>query len=79
MKEWRLLADGSGAIAIDDPVGATYTFVLVEDGKIIEREAPRDGFHTNAKEDIRKILKDQLKALDKPSIEEETRTRIRGL
>jgi len=77
--EWRILYDGSGAKAIDDPTGATYTFVRIVNGKIVEREFPRHGFCYNASKNLKTILLQQLEALDKPWVVEETKTELKEM
>jgi len=75
---WRVLFDGSGAKAIDDPVGATYTFCRIRNGKIVERCEPRSGYtyFQDAKKKLATRLRAQLEALEKPLIREETTTEL---
>ena len=67
---WYVLYDGSGAKAVDDPAGATYSFVFMKDGKIVRRAIPRDGYTHDFKECMRAELQGMLGALDKPYISE---------
>lgn len=75
-KEWRLLVDDTDAIAMNDPIGCTYTFVLVKNGKIIRREQTQSGFNCDARTKIKRKLLLQLAALEKPTIREVIETKI---
>ena len=67
---WYVLYDGSGAIAVDDPVGASYTFVFMKNGKIVRRGIPQGGYTHDFRERMREELQGMLDALNKPYISE---------
>ena len=69
--EWRVLYDGRLAGEIDDPTGETYTFVYVEDGKIVRKGEKYSGYTYNFKEKMKKELEEKSNALDKPYVLEE--------
>jgi len=77
MREIRILCDPAGAIAINDPTGATFQFVLydTEKKKIIRRYEKYDGF-TDFKGELKKLLLERLEAVERDWIKETTTIKI---
>ena len=77
---WRVLYDGSGAKAIGDPGGATYTFCYIKNGKIVTRDVVEHSGFTysqDARKKLSKMLKNKLEALEKPFVIEERQTTLK--
>jgi len=77
--EWRVLVNGAPARAIQDPVGAEYSFCIMQGDRIIRREPPRNGFTHDASSRLRELLTAQLAALDKPMLVKVTTTVFREI
>ena len=78
--ELRVLFDGSGAIAIDDPTGATMTFVTYDpdEKRIVRRNGPEFSGMTDFRKELREKLKELLDAVDRPWLHEVTRVKEEG-
>lgn len=71
---WHILEDLSSAIVMQDPTGVEYTLLQFKAGKVITETSPISGFTSRKEMEkyVRNLLKGQLAALDRPSLQKKT-------